>query len=153
MKIVRRLGLVSVIAGLLALALATGLSSAGIASTPPDPDSCYCTRPDLSLSRNDVYWESYAAYQNRILSVDFEATNNSTNIANAHDMHVIGTVNTNGVVSSSLGRTINVVTAGECELFTMKYSVPEGVSSFRTEVHAETHDQCGNSYSYGGPMP
>jgi len=153
MKIAKRLGLVAVAGGLLALAVALGLGGVGTASTPPDPVSCYCTKPALSLSQNNVYWESYAAYTDRILSVDFEVTNDSTNIANAHDMHVIGTVNTNGVVSTDMGRNINVVTAGECELFTMKYNVPSGVSSFRSEVHAETQDQCGNSYSYGGPMP
>ena len=154
MKMIKRLGLVAVMLALVALMVAVGLGGVGTgtAGLPPDPASCYCTRPDLSLSQSAVYWEDYQAYLDRTLSVDFEIHNNSSNIANAHDMHVTGAMNTNGVVASDFGRNINVVTAGECELFTMQYDVPMGVSSFTTRVSAETHDQCGTAYSYGPSM-
>lgn len=156
MSVKKKLGLVAIFAAVVSVILVIGIGAMGgvsTASTPPDPVSCYCTMPALSLSQVGVYWESMAAYTDGILSVDFEVHNNSSNIANAHDMHVVGTDNTNGVMTSDHGRNINVVTAGECELLTMKYSIPGGVSHFRTSVHAETHDQCGNSYTYGGAMP
>jgi hypothetical protein len=150
MKIIKRLGLVGVAAGLLAMMIALALGSVGSASTPPDPTSCYCTMPVLSLSQNNVYWESPTAYALRTLSVDFEITNSSSNYANAHGTYVTSTVNSGDVVSIDNGRNINMVAAGECELFTMKYNVPFGVSGFQTTISAEAHDQCGNFYNYGG---
>jgi hypothetical protein len=153
MKLMKKLGLVAVVASVVTLAIVLGSGGAGSASTPADPDSCYCTMPVLSLTQTDAYWESMAAYSARTLSVDFEVHNNSSNIANAHDMHVVGSTDTNGVSMTDPGRNINVVTAGECELFTTDYSVPMGVSSFQTRIAAETNDQCGNSYSYGEPLP
>lgn len=156
MKIKKKLGLVAIIGCALTLILIVGLGGSSgtvTASTPPDSEACYCTLPDLSLSQVDVYWENMAAYTARTLSVDYEVHNNSTNYANAKDVQVVGAVNTNGVTLSDNGRDINMVAAGECELFTMDYTVPPGAASFRTEVHAEAVDQCGNSYSYGGPMP
>jgi len=124
----------------------------GSAGYPPNLEECYCTEPLLSLAIEKVYWGSVADYQNRILSVDFDISNNSENYANAHNLQILGTTNTAGVISVDQGRIINMVSAGECELVTLKYSVPEGVGSFRTNLHATTNDQCGNSYSYGGPM-
>ncbi len=148
MKLIKRLGLVAVVAGLMTIVLIQGLSGVGSAATS---DPCYCTRPRLALSLQNVYWGSYINYTSRLLSVDYDITNWSTNYANAHNVQIVGTTDSGGVILVDHGRTINMVSAGECELITLKYLVPPGVAAFTSRVHAVTSDQCGNSYTYGGP--
>lgn len=150
MKSKGTLGLVVAVAGLTALLLMLGSGGVGNATTPPDPVSCYCTQPDLSVSQSNAYW-GMGDYPGT-LSVDFNISNNSSNYANAHDLTIVGTTNSSGVLSVDHGRTINMVSAGECELVTVKYGIPGGVGSFNTHLSAETSDQCGNSYNYGAPM-
>jgi len=138
-------------AGLMALALVWGISAVGSAAV--GDSSCYCTQPQLTLNQERVYWSSYADYTSRNLSVDYDVSNGSTNYANAHNFEIVGTSNTAGVVSVDHGRDVNMVPAGECELITVKYSIPSGVGSFTSNVYATTHDQCGTLYSYPGSMP
>ncbi len=150
MKLIKRLGLVAAVASLMAIVLIQGLSGIGSAATS---DPCYCTQPDLALSLQNVYWASMSDYTNGLLSVDYDIANWSTNMANAHNLQVLGTVDSGGVTLADHGRTINMVSAGECELTTLKYTVPSGVVAFTSRVYAVTSDQCGNSYYYPAPMP
>ncbi|MFA6000618.1 MAG: hypothetical protein WC828_00675 [Thermoleophilia bacterium] len=151
MKLIKRLGLMAVVGGMMSLALIQGIGATGSAAV--GETSCYCSQPVLSLTQENVYWGSYADYTNRTLSIDYDVTNSSTNYANAHNLQIVGTSNTSGVISIDHGRDINMVSAGECELVTVKYDVPSGVGSFNTSVYATTKDQCGTSYDYPGPMP
>lgn len=153
MKLTKKLGLVLVAAMLIVLALALGMVGVGSAVTPPDPVSCYCTQPLLSLTQERAYWPSYADYVSHTLAVDYDVSNSSLNYANAHNLQIVGTNNTAGVVSVDHGRNVNMVSAGECELVTVRYSVPPGVGAFKSNVYATTSDQCGNAYDYPGPMP
>ena len=150
MKLIRRLGLVAVVAGLMALVFIPGFS--GIASAASADPTCYCQQPALSLTLEKVYWSSYADYTNDTLSIDYDI-GNSSDLANAHNFRIVGTSNTGGVVLTNPGRTINMVSGGECEMLTVKYNVPPGVARFNSQVYATTNDQCGNSYNYPGPMP
>ncbi|MHB0866380.1 MAG: hypothetical protein ACYC6B_01030 [Thermoleophilia bacterium] len=151
MKLIKRLGLVVVTVFLMSLALIQGLGAMGSAAV--GDTSCYCTQPALRLTQENVYWDGYADYTNRALSIDYDVSNDSANYANAHNLQILGTSNSAGVTSLSHGRNINMVSAGECELVTVKYNVPVGVSMFSTHVYATTKDQCGTSYDYPGPMP
>jgi len=151
MKLIKRLGLVTLPIVLMAIVLVQGYGAIGNAAV--GEYSCYCTQPALRLTQENVYWASYADYTFDTLSVDYNVSNESTNYANAHNLQIVGTDNTEGVLSIDHGRNINMVPAGECELVTVKYSVPETVGSFTTSVWATTHDQCGTPYDYPGPMP
>jgi hypothetical protein len=151
MKLIQKLGLVVVTVCLIALVLVQGIGAIGNAAV--GEYSCYCTQPVLSLTQENIYWGSFAAYEARTLSVDYDVSNLSDNYANAHNLQIVGTSNTGGVSSINNGRDINMVSAGECELVTVKYNVPPGVGAFNTRVYATTKDQCGNSYDYPGPMP
>jgi len=151
MKLIKRLGLVVVTVGLMTLVLIQGIGAMGNAVV--GESSCYCTQPALRLTQENVYWGTYANYTNRTLSIDYDVSNDSTNYANAHNLQILGTSNTAGVTSLSHGRNVNMVSAGECELVTVKYNVPSGVGSFNTKVYVTTRDQCGTSYDYPGPMP
>jgi hypothetical protein len=150
MKLHKKLGLVTVLASLMALVLVMGLS--GTASATMGDPSCYCSQPALSLTLEKVYWGSYDDYIGRTLSVDYDI-GNSSDLANAHNFRIVGTSDTEGVILAANGRTINMVSGGECELLTLKYNVPTGVARFNSQVYATTDDQCGNSYEYPGPMP
>lgn len=151
MKLIKKLGLVVVTVCLIALVLVQGIGAIGNAAV--GETSCYCTQPVLNLTQEKVYWGDYADYTNRTLSVDYNVSNASDNYANAHNLQIVGTRNTAGVSSIDNGRDVNMVSAGECELVTVKYNVPNGVGAFNTNVYATTKDQCGNSYDYPGPMP
>lgn len=151
MKLIKRLGLVVVTVGLMTLVLIQGIGAMGSAAV--DVYECYCSQPVLRLTQENVYWGSYADYTNRILSIDYDVSNDSANYANAHNLEIVGTSNSAGVTSIDHGRNVNMVSAGECELVTVKYNVPSGVGSFSTRVYATTKDQCGTSYDYPGPMP
>lgn len=148
MKLIKRLGLVVVTVGLMTLVLIQGIGATGSAAV--GDESCYCTQPALRLTQENVYWASYADYSQTIpvLSVNYNVSNDSTNYANAHNMQITGTSNTQEVTSIDHGRNINMVPAGECELVTVKYGVPTGVGSFMTTLSATTRDQCGTSYNY-----
>ncbi|MHB1389617.1 MAG: hypothetical protein ACYCXF_00055 [Thermoleophilia bacterium] len=151
MKLIKKLGLVALPIVLMAIVLVQGLGAIGNAAV--GEYSCYCTQPLLRLTQEKVYWGSYADYTNGTLSIDYDVSNDSTNYANAHNLQILGTSNSEGVTSISHGRSINMVSAGECELVTVQYKVPAGVNTFHTSVYATTKDQCGNSYNYPGPMP
>lgn len=153
MKSKRKLGLVAVMAGMMALVIILGAGGIGTATEPADPAACYCTMPELSLSTTNVYWNSVADYNNDVLSVDYNISNTSANYANAKDLQIMGTANSMGVTSIDNGRLVNMVPAGECEEITLKYSVPTGVGAFSTTVYAETSDQCGTTYAYPGTYP
>ncbi|MHB8792772.1 MAG: hypothetical protein ACYC6O_05485 [Thermoleophilia bacterium] len=151
MKLIKRLGLLAVVVGLMALVLIQGIGAMGNAAV--GEYTCYCSQPALRLTQENVYWGSYADYSNRTLSIDYDVSNDSANYANAHNLQILGTSNTAGVTSIDHGRNVNMVSAGECELVTVKYNVPSGVGNFNTTVYATTKDQCGTSYDYPGPIP
>ncbi|MBI5869750.1 MAG: hypothetical protein HZB44_02150 [Actinobacteria bacterium] len=151
MKLIKRLGLVVVTVGLMTLVLIQGIGAMGSAAV--EEYACHCSQPVLRLTQENVYWGSYADYANRALSIDYDVSNDTVGYANAHNLQILGTSNTGGVTSIDHGRDINMVSAGECELVTVKYSVPTGVGAFNTRVYATTKDQCGTSYDYPGPMP
>lgn len=153
MKLIHKLGLITVLAGVMALILVMGMGGVSNATAPADPAGCYCTKPALSLTRENVYWASMGDYTAGFLSVDYDVGNTSDNYANAKNLQIVGTANTGGVISVDHGRNVNMVSVDECELVTVKYQVPSGVGVFSSTVYATTKDQCGNSYSYPGPMP
>ncbi|MBE0429651.1 MAG: hypothetical protein IBX61_07235 [Thermoleophilia bacterium] len=112
------------------------------------------TRPDLGLSKTDVYWGSYTDYLNRDLSVDFSVSNNSAaadayTAAHAYSVAIEGASNTNGVTLSS-PTPVNVgdIAAGGSAPATIVFNVPVGVGSFSTKLSATADDGDGNSYSY-----
>lgn len=147
MRLKSILGLFVVMAALTPLVIVWGVGAVGNAAV--GEYSCYCSQPELRLTQERVYWSSMADYTSRTLSVDYDVSNDSLNYANAHNLQVLETIDTAGVYSVDHGRNINMVSAGECELLTLKYHVPAGLARFHTRVHATTNDQCGNSYGYG----
>ncbi len=109
--------------------------------------SCPSGKPGLALSESRAYWASLADFSAGSLSVDYSVAN--TGGSPAYIIEIIGSTASNGVTSQaamplSLGNIIN----GDSRAFTIKYTVPAGVTSFRTSMTATAEDGCGATHNY-----
>lgn len=105
-------------------------------------------KPALSRRTVRTYWKSMEDYTARVVSVDFAITNNGS--GPAYDVTVLGGAYTNGVsLHSSLPIDVSaeIVPSGS-QLMTLKYTVPDGVNSFKTTTHGRALDICGYEYYY-----
>ena len=108
--------------------------------------------PALKLSYVSVYWDSYAAYLDGILSVDYLMAD--AGAVAALDVQVLGTVNTGGVTdASALPVSLGDIAAGASAPFTLQYNIPMGIASFRSTVYATAENQAGILYEYPGTFP
>ena len=105
--------------------------------------------PSLSLSLGKVFWNGYAAYANRLLSVDYTVTNSGTGAGKTTRVEQ-GSA-TNGVMlNETLPYTIgNIAPAGSAS-FSLRYHVPEGVTSFHATTYVSCSDDGGNTYWFPG---
>jgi hypothetical protein len=110
-----------------------------------------CDTPTLSLSKTGVYWNGYADYTARILSVDYSVANGGAN--GAYSTTIVGTVNTNGVTTVNAPVALGDIAGGGSASATVRYNVPTEAGSFMSSVYATAGDACGNTNSYPGPMP
>ncbi|MCL4474240.1 MAG: YCF48-related protein [Actinobacteria bacterium] len=123
----------------------TSGDSASILRTP----MCTGGKPNLSLRNTGTYWASYSDYTWRTLSVDYSLTNSST--ATAYAVSITGSSANNGVVldsSSPMPMSLGDIVAGGSQPLTLKYSVPDGLTSFKAYNLASAQDGCGGTYTY-----
>ncbi|MCL4472581.1 MAG: hypothetical protein M1539_03830 [Actinobacteria bacterium] len=113
--------------------------------------TCSGVAPTLSLTKTGAYWASYADYVAGNLNVDFRISNISG--IDAGNVSIVGTMNTNGVVNLAPLPPPANIPAGTHAAFTVLFSVPEGVTLFRSTVYATAQDPCGNAFSYPGAWP
>ncbi|MHB1464017.1 MAG: fibronectin type III domain-containing protein [Thermoleophilia bacterium] len=91
--------------------------------------------PVLALNNTDVYWASYADYQNRLLSVGFVVHNESPAVARS--VSITAASATKGVsVTSSLPAVIGDLAAGMSSQLTLVYHVPAGTWQFMTQLYS-----------------
>ncbi|MHB0914771.1 MAG: right-handed parallel beta-helix repeat-containing protein [Thermoleophilia bacterium] len=110
----------------------------------------WCIRPEITLTRRDVFWMSMADYNKRHLSVAFQIDS----LFDVYwDLTLEGTLNSGGVIGLSELGPLEVIINSTSPDLTLKYEVPQGVSSFKTTVYVNTNDACGNVYKYPGPWP
>ena len=105
-----------------------------------------CWTPDLSLSVNATYWSSYSDYVGRILTTDFDITNDG--VVDAYNLEIVGSSSTNG---TELFTTLPV-TAGNLPVATsshvsLEYKIPAGVARFHSRFDASAEDSCGTSHN------
>jgi parallel beta-helix repeat protein len=113
----------------------------------PDDWSC-SVKPPLALATTSIYWASMQDYNDGILSIDYQVSNDTG--PKAYNVQITGAVNTNGVtlvttVPVSLG-DIGACCGGAS--LTLQYHIPTGVQSFMNTVQATAYDACGNPYIY-----
>lgn len=112
------------------------------------PGGWACAKTTLSLSSPTPYWASYADYLASQLTVGWTVTNTGT--ATAFGVSIDGGANTNGVsvLSGELPKPLGTLGAGGSDSFTIRYSIPQGVASWRSALTGSAQDSCGASYAY-----
>ena len=110
--------------------------------TKQDVGAPIAAGPDLTLYRLNVRWASYSDYEKRLLSVDMRVGN--TGQGAALNTSVFQVTATNGVtVSTPVPMALGEVAGQSHVNFTIKYKVPESVTSFRTSVQGKCQDADG----------
>ncbi|RJQ46370.1 MAG: DUF2334 domain-containing protein [Gaiellales bacterium] len=111
----------------------------------------YCTgaAPSLELAIGGPFWASYADYQGRLLSVDYFVNNPSG--PDASNVVVARSDSTNGVSLEGVSAHRFSIPAGGRVYIIIRYGVPQGVGSFRTETSVTATDDCGNLFIYPDP--
>lgn len=113
-------------------------------------DSCIASRPPLSINLTNIYWNSYADYLARGLSVDYRLTNDGSSYA--YGVQLTGLTTIGGATySMALPRSLGTISGGSSYSFTVIFAVSEGATSFVTRLHATANDGCGMKYYYPGP--
>jgi len=120
-------------------------------ATGATPMQSTCTRPSIFFIDTGTYWASFAEYQMHLLTVDYSIINNGGEETGG--IWIAGSVNSNGVTQASSPYGVESITAGNSGTFTLQYTVPDGVQSFRNTVYATVVDLCGEVHEFPGPMP
>ncbi|MDO8506985.1 MAG: CHAP domain-containing protein [bacterium] len=101
----------------------------------------------LSLEFGGARWASYADYQARELSVDYTIANVGAN--NAYDVTITSSTNTAGVTTTStLPMLVGDILPNEAKDIKLTYTVPPGISYFRTTLTASAKDANRNTHTY-----
>lgn len=112
----------------------------------------YTSSLELGLNTLKAYWENYADYNNRELSVPFQLLNVSTDTP-AWSVEILTSTATAGVILTTPPVEISDISPGAHNDFVLKYLVPPNTASFKTTVFASVSDSCGVTSFFPGPPP
>ncbi|MHB8792576.1 MAG: Ig-like domain-containing protein [Thermoleophilia bacterium] len=105
------------------------------------------SKPRLNLTGKSSYWAGYADFTARKLSVTYTLQNGVGDAA--ENVQVIGASGTDGATNETpLAMNLGSIDSGGATDFTLKYSVPAGLSRFSTGIQVGAQDEEGNSYIY-----
>ncbi len=112
------------------------------------PNGWSCAKTTLGLSSPSPYWASYADYTAGQLTVGWTVTN--TGAGTAFGVSVDGSADTNGVsvLGGELPKSLGTLGAGGSDSFTIRYSIPQGVTNWRSALTGSAQDSCGAVYAY-----
>lgn len=107
-----------------------------------------CPRPAMAPPWGlRSYWADYNDYYARRLSVDYEFRN--FGVIDAHNLRMVGSICTNGAtLASATPHWIGSVAAFQKGYFTLKYYVPNGVTSFWSTNYVVGENGCGVEFLY-----
>jgi len=114
-----------------------------LTQTHPNPTG----GPGLTIAWTGAYWASQEDYENRHMSIDYRITNNGPGNA-------VGTKVTNSTASDGsylvtpLPQEAGDISEGAYSDVTLKYYIPEGVTSVQTVVYATCKDSGGTSHYF-----
>lgn len=106
-----------------------------------------------TLAKGAIYWDGFAAYEARHLSVDFSISNSGSGTANGLNIsNVISS--TNGVDAvTPLPLTLGDLSQDGTADFTMVYFVPDEVGFFRTTLYANAINDDDQTQYWPSPPP
>ncbi|MFA5810248.1 MAG: S8 family serine peptidase, partial [Thermoleophilia bacterium] len=116
--------------------------------------SLVCGSPQITLGMPQPSWGSYADYLARELSVSYSMCNNGD--TGAYGIQIEGSINTDSVFPASVTPlSIGDIPGGtsDCLTLTIKYVVPSGVNSFKSNTFVTMKDACGTGYAFPGVYP
>lgn len=108
--------------------------------------------PDLSFALGETYWDSYADYLSRELSVEYSVTNDGS--GDATSIQLVYLTASNGVlplttVPVPVGRLGN----GRSVTVFVRYSVPPATSVFTASAYATCINESGDLLYFPAPAP
>jgi len=107
--------------------------------------------PSLKDEAAGIYWESYAAYLRRELSVDYQIS--GTGAGTCPQATVAFGIASGGVVPTGFPVSLGDIASGDVAEYSLKYTVPAGVTSFRALNYTSCSDGSGNTFWPAGPLP
>lgn len=106
-------------------------------------------QPELTWTCDGTYWASYADFSDRILSVDYSLDNEGP--GGALSLGVTGWASSHGTkMTTPLPLSLGSLNADAGTEVTLRYLVPQGVSSFRTITRLTGTDAYGEEFTYPG---
>lgn len=109
------------------------------------------TSPALVDMAIRTYWENYASYLQRMLSIDYRLTDTGTGRCLAASV-ATGTAS-GGVLPDGFPVALDGIASGDFAAYTIRYSVPAGVGRFMALNYASCTDDAGNTYWSTGRPP
>ncbi|MHB8858786.1 MAG: CARDB domain-containing protein [Thermoleophilia bacterium] len=105
-------------------------------------------KPALGLKWSGVYWQSYADYLARVLTVDYRLENRGT--GRAYNVTVTGSSATQGVTAVTEMPFVreSEMAAGSFTPLILKYYIPDGVNRFSVYTSVSAVDSCGGTFTY-----
>lgn len=110
------------------------------------------TSPTLRLYALRTYWPSYAAYLQRLLSIDYYLANPGLGACKNGEV-TTGTATAGVLVIGPVPVSMGDLTGGNTFNFTLQYLVPPGVAQFVATTYVNCQDDGGSSYFFPGPAP
>lgn len=113
----------------------------------------YISSLELGLNVLNAYWETYADYNNRELSVPFQQLNVSTDTP-AWSVEILTSTATAGVILATPPPVeIGDISPGTHNDFVLKYLIPPNTNSFKTAIYSSGSNTCGVTSFFPGPPP
>jgi len=104
-------------------------------------------QPTLSWTNTGAYWASYADYQERILNVDYSLGNSGPGAA--FTLSVTDAASNKGIqLVTPLPFALGNLVTGHNLQTTLRYQIPDGVTSFRTTTWLTGVDGDGQEFVY-----
>jgi hypothetical protein len=125
----------------------TALRVSAINSSGSVIESFTLGAPQLSLTNGWTYWESYADYRSRFLTIEYTLGN--TGSGDANDIQVSSLYASHGVVAATATPLLlgNLAAGGSLTTH-VKYVIPYGVTSFFAFAQGTCEDDVGGTYAY-----
>lgn len=111
------------------------------------------SQPALGLQSQGPYWGSYSDYLDQTLTVPYQLANNSADTAVAKVEILAASASSGVIAASALPLSLGEIQPASKSGFALKFLIPGGLRSFKTEIYTSGVDPCGDVHYIPGPPP